>query len=330
MARYECSGIFELTGLVDCHYRLRIPPATATACNILQLQTTRDTMGKRLIPLKNRGGGASPECLPLPVYYWRPSPLRYGGVIHNFGDSLFPRIVERILGHPIWTVSRFYPFPKLLAGGSVINSFARDGDIVWGAGLHTSDAIKARRLDVRAVRGPLTRQILYRQWGIDCPEVYGDPALLTPDLFPEWRPMPVKGRIGLVPHLKNRKKYCDLPDHIALILPTRRPEEVLPEILRCELIISGSLHGLIIAEAYGIPARWFPDDGGEPEFKYHDYYASTGRTPHPARSLRHAEALGGQLPGVMPEKTMLLGTFPKSAITHHTEAVIPDGGRSAS
>ena len=46
------------------------------------------------------------------------------------------------------------------------------------------------------------------------------------------------------------------------------------QILECDEIISSSLHGIIIAEAYGIKTKWimYSDkiEGGE--FKYQDYF----------------------------------------------------------
>ncbi|WP_370584428.1 polysaccharide pyruvyl transferase family protein [Ornithinimicrobium cryptoxanthini] len=37
---------------------------------------------------------------------------------------------------------------------------------------------------------------------------------------------------------------------------TRRPEAVIAQISRCEEIMSTSLHGVVIAASYGIPAAW--------------------------------------------------------------------------
>ena len=60
-------------------------------------------------------------------------------------------------------------------------------------------------------------------------------------------------------------------------------EDMVEFLLGCELVVSSSLHGIIFAEAFGVPARWWaPPNGGaartERAFKYQDYYA--GARPH--------------------------------------------------
>jgi pyruvyltransferase len=59
--------------------------------------------------------------------------------------------------------------------------------------------------------------------------------------------------------------------------------------MSCERIVSSSLHGLVIADAYGIPNAWLNSDGGAGgsrpgggEFKFYDYFASVNK-------LRHAQ-----------------------------------------
>ena len=50
---------------------------------------------------------------------------------------------------------------------------------------------------------------------------------------------------------------------------------VINEIVKSKLVISSSLHGIILAETYGIPAILL-NSGGD-LFKYMDWYESTGR-----------------------------------------------------
>ena len=51
----------------------------------------------------------------------------------------------------------------------------------------------------------------------------------------------------------------------------------IESILEADLVLSSSLHGLVVAEAYGIPARYVRLSETEGAFKYHDYYEGTGR-----------------------------------------------------
>ena len=74
---------------------------------------------------------------------------------------------------------------------------------------------------------------------------------------------------------------------------------MLEWILGCGLVASSSLHGLIFAEAFGVPARWLAlrHGGSEPTLKFYDYFLGTGRSNiEPATSLAHAMRLGPQVP----------------------------------
>jgi pyruvyltransferase len=256
-------------------------------------------------------GAAS--CLPL--FHWRPDAPTYGITI-NFGDALFPLIVRRILGRDLDLVDESYRGRKFIPGGSLLHC-ARDGDVLWGVGLRTEEDFAStprfRELTVAAVRGPLTRDFLRRRYRFDVPEIYGDPAILLPDLFPELTRRPVKGRIGVVPHFRNRHEYPASPEHPLVIWPNQPPERVIADILTCELVLAGSLHGLIVAEAFGIPARWLNSSTTEPELKYYDYYQATGRYPRPVKTIAEGERLGGELPPVL-DAGRLLASFPRGEV----------------
>ena len=44
-----------------------------------------------------------------------------------------------------------------------------------------------------------------------------------------------------------------------------------------EIVFTSSLHGIILAESYNVPAVFFRGLSKSVDFKYYDYYLSTGR-----------------------------------------------------
>lgn len=189
---------------------------------------------------------------------------------NNFGDTLTPIVME-YLGYDTQYVDRDET-DKLIAIGSILHT-VKKGDIVWGAGLNKEDIIDAPEANFLAVRGPYTRSKIR---GAEVPEVYGDPALLLSLIYkPEIEKL---HKVGVIPH------YADKPfvkiDKDMHYIDIQSPwQMVINDILSCELIISSSLHGVIVAEAYGIPAVWalFGDRVVGAEFKFHDYFLGTDR-----------------------------------------------------
>lgn len=229
--------------------------------------------------------------------------------VHNFGDLLGPLIVPLLLqrsGLPAATT----PNRRLLTIGSILH-LAHAGDVVWGSGrnghiaeqMHRTDA-----LDVRAVRGPLTRDLLLAR-GVDCPAVFGDPALLLPmvrqDLVELSRRK--KWAVTFVSHMHDRPQRPQRGVHSVSALAN--VERVLRAIVQSELVVATSLHGVIVAEAFGVPARSIVNDR-EPEFKFADYYLGTGRPDYVrAGSIPEALALGGERPPDI-DLQPLLAAFP--------------------
>jgi pyruvyltransferase len=231
----------------------------------------------------------------LPIFYWQ------GESFVNFGDRLSLELVQRITGSKIRSYRKKLKQMdrKLLAIGSILH-FACDKDIVWGSGVNGKQ-LDLRRysfssLDVRAVRGPLTRQFLFEHFHIDCPEVYGDPALLIPYFFPEFKKSKSPSNSYLIiPHYSEKHLFNEKDPHV--IFPTRPWEEVIERILDSQFVISSSLHGIIVAEAFGIPARMLRISENEPLFKYKDYYAGTNRPFFQyANSVSEALQMGGEPP----------------------------------
>lgn len=232
----------------------------------------------------------------LPLYYWQQEKFV------NFGDYLSLKIVERIVDAPV-RVYKHHPKwkeKKLLALGSLMY-FAVNDDVIWGTGINGKTPLKEQykftRLDVRAVRGPLTRRFLKEHFEIEAPEIYGDPALLIPYLFPEFKKKenPAYDYV-IIPHFKEIHLFpkSRFPN---VIYPTEPWDVVIEKILDSRFVISSSLHGIVVAEAFGIPARMLRVTESEFLFKYMDYYAGTNR-PHLnyATSVEEALLMGGEQP----------------------------------
>jgi len=200
---------------------------------------------------------------------------------NNFGDKLNNFIIKKISGREVKAVRQM---PKTRVVYIVIGSIlqiASSKSIIWGAGYITSDSrVREKPLKICAVRGKLTRNQLIDQ-GFDCPEVYGDPSLLCPRYY-----KPVvknKFRLGVMPHyvdqdsilLDRFRKKSDV-----IFINVRDPiKKVMNEINNCEKIISSSLHGLTVADAYGIPSLWMKlsDKVVGKGYKFRDYFSSVGR-----------------------------------------------------
>lgn len=168
----------------------------------------------------------------LNSYWWNDQP--------NFGDEIGHMILEK-LGYIVnWSTIED---ADILTTGTILNianGRNKEGCIVWGTGA-TNHAIE-NTFDVRAVRGQITNDKL----GTNV--VTGDPALLSP-LF--WQPAKKRYRLGVVRHYVDKRQY---PMADIVIEASQPVEEVIAQITACEFIMSSSLHGLIVAIAYGIPA----------------------------------------------------------------------------
>ena len=198
----------------------------------------------------------------------------------NFGDALAPLLLERFAGIEVeWdTISR----ASVASVGSILEHIPPlwDGYIL-GSGklfefsrlhLHTHTA------HVLAIRGPLSAR------GVPGSFALGDPGILANELV---GPQEKQWDLGIIPHWQDSelvarfKALIPAQFTIKVILPGGDPLDILREIGACRRVVTSSLHGMIAADAFGIPRRVeicpkMERDGGD--FKFRDYSASI-KTP---------------------------------------------------
>lgn len=209
----------------------------------------------------------------ISLFWWKPKP--------NFGDHLNPHVVEFVSGRKV--KHAWAPTAEIIAIGSVITSMKKTDAskpvYIWGTGAMNPDVVRRTENSVIcAVRGNLTAKALELE-GIPL----GDPGLLVSDFIPKAAP---NKKIGVVlhhsqsPSIELKSLLEEHPDRFEYISPLRNdPLKVVKEISSCDFIVSSSLHGLVVADAYGVPNEWIDPDGihVRPRFKFKDYASAIGR-----------------------------------------------------
>lgn len=228
----------------------------------------------------------------LKLYYYNGRP--------NFGDMLNEEVLSTIFKLKF----EFSTFQNadLCGIGSILDKLVTNSNInevdkerqnnceinkpfhIWGTGLmydyDNIDQNVVRLLIIHALRGEKTRKRLSDIIGKEISCVLADPGILSPMIV---KPCEKKYHVGLVPHHWDVdeeifEKMLDYYPNSIFIDVHDEPKKVLKEISMCEYIISTSLHGLIVADSYGIPNCWceITDKVEGKRFKFHDYFSSFG------------------------------------------------------
>ncbi len=224
----------------------------------------------------------------VPAFWWDGHP--------NFGDDLTPWLLPKYGIVPLYREPRA---ARLVGVGSLLE-FLPDGftGAIWGSGLMADGARSLPQATALAVRGPLTAERI----GLSDEPAYGDPGLLVSRHLP--RPTE-DGRIAVVPHGHHRahpglaRVVADAGDGARVVNVHQRAPRAVREIAAARAVLTTSLHGLVTADAYGIPAVWTtldpPLTGGD--FKFRDYEAAVtpGRSRH--RPFENGAALESLVEG---------------------------------
>lgn len=201
--------------------------------------------------------------------------VHWGRIGKNFGDCLSPLILKHYGFTPVFCSSN--DAADVVVAGTLLQWLDDDyeGLIIGAGGDKKKYFFKNAKIVI--LRGKLTESNFQEQK----PEALGDPGLLMPLIY---KPNKTKTwKVGIVPHFVDydhrfiRNLQNQFADQCKIINVRNHPKYVIKDITSCEFIISSSLHGLIIADAYHIPNARIVIRETMPtyffDYKFDDYYS---------------------------------------------------------
>lgn len=224
----------------------------------------------------------------IKAYYWNEVP--------NFGDALAPLLLQRFAGvkkaewaaishAQVASIGSILEHIPPLWDGYILGS----GRLMENSRLHLVQMTSGVSAKIFSLRGPLSARGIPGSFGL------GDPGILADEL------VGLQDKIydcGILPHFSDKElvpRFLNMIPkgfNVKVIDPQDDPLTVLREIGACLKIVTSSLHGMIVADAFAVPRRveYSPKldkDGGD--FKFRDYSASikmkfeTGKVVSPNR-----------------------------------------------
>lgn len=217
---------------------------------------------------------------------WARQSARTGRPFTNFGDELSRYALEYGFRTKIsWSRPQS---ADILGIGSILDFYllaGARGAVVWGTGSrdgnvpHDGEARALQFSKVLAVRGPRTRDAL----GCSDRLPMGDPGVLAAKLAADGQRRSKVARRTLLPHFRSWSS----PEGVAcikeaskegfsIIYPTDSPTRVIRKIMDSDVLLSSSLHGIIVAHSVGTPVIpvSLERGGSESRFKFEDYFAT--------------------------------------------------------
>lgn len=226
---------------------------------------------------------------PIPIYWWRPAnPDRV-----NLGDELTAPILEGVFG--VSCVRAEADSAVAIGAGSILPSAYSSRNRhevgspigVLGSGLINSRVQMLPNDDVKlyGVRGYFTQSCIDSA-NVDAVGV-GDVGLLAGLLEQRQTFDGPEYDVGLIPHISHYSREWieahsnNLNSVRVLDIRTSDLRQFIADMRSCRVIVSESLHGLIIADSIGMPNVWLSDSElsppGSGRFKFYDYFSTVAR-----------------------------------------------------
>lgn len=218
----------------------------------------------------------------------------------NMGDLLNPLIVKEVFGfeskHNTFLTCEMSGIGSGLESFLLADKFTKRaaqkltapflGEVhIWGTGFIRENINESyfyrKNTNFHAVRGELSKAKVERIIGRKLNIPTGDAGLLADRLVK--RKLTKKYTVGVIPHFREQDnpifaKIKNMHPNSLMIDLRDDPVTVVEQIGECDVIISSSLHGLIVADAFGVPNVHIvvTDNLKGDGFKFKDYYSSFG------------------------------------------------------
>ena len=219
----------------------------------------------------------------------------------NMGDRLNKMVIEELFGYKVkqhtfltgelsGIGSGLGQFTlrgnKIIALAEKVSGFLFPNVTIWGTGFicYKKKDTKFYRKNIKfaAVRGELSKKRVEKILGRQLTIPTGDAGILANYLLQNEK-IQKKYEVGIIAHFREQdevvfEQLIKHYDNSVFIDLCQDPLSVIRQIAECKVIISSSLHGLIVADSFHIPnihivvSNKLMGDG----FKFDDYYSAYG------------------------------------------------------
>jgi hypothetical protein len=239
----------------------------------------------------------------------------------NLGDAASAVVVAAISGLAPAHRNLDTDVTRMAAIGTIGQNL-RFGEVhLWGTGVDAGRrafgtltqafaAAPKTEYVVHATRGPLSRRTLIEA-GLHAPAIYGDGAWFLPRIVRPPAETERRYELGVIPHISELAelttgatprgaRYGGGGSDGVRIISTLHPpnwagfRSKMQELLSCKRIVSNSFHGMLIADAFGIPNAYFApraggaqrasiqSEAGGVNHRFRDFYLGAGLSEVPS------------------------------------------------
>jgi len=205
--------------------------------------------------------------------YWMRGKGRDIPSLKNFGDWLSKDVFEYISGRRvIWESAKkaeYFGIGSISIRVNKLPLFRFTPLKIWGSGLSNGNILEKHRcIRLLSCRGELTKDAFCSITSIPHNLSMGDPGLFVSEI---WKANKNKKKVAVILNEGELDFAKQIPSDLDFISPLGEPKDVVKLISSYDFIISSSLHGLIVADAYSIPSRMLKIRLNK--FKFDDYYS---------------------------------------------------------